>query len=148
MDAIEKLLAIEEIKALKARYFRCMDMKDWAGLRAVFTADLHADFREGSDPPLEDAVTDGADPYIAMLSPILADITTVHHGHMPEIEILSPTTARGIWAMEDKLWVKPGAPVPYGFLHGYGHYHETYRREADGWKIATVKLTRLKIDIA
>ncbi|ARS26523.1 nuclear transport factor 2 family protein [Sphingomonas sp. KC8] len=148
MDAIEQLLAIEQIKALKARYFRCMDTKDWAGLEAVFTADLHADFREGTDPPNPQAVIEGAKPYLEMLSPILADITTVHHGHMPEIAITSPTTATGIWAMEDKLWVKPGAPVPYSFLHGYGHYHETYRKEADGWKIATVRLTRLRIDVA
>ena len=148
MDAIDRLLAIEAIKALKARYFRCMDNKDWAGLEAVFTADLHADFREGTDPPFEGAVTEGARNYIAMLAPILAPITTVHHGHMPEIAITSPTTATGIWAMEDKLWVKPGALVPYNFLHGYGHYHETYRKQADGWRIASVRLTRLRIDMA
>ncbi|WP_380875023.1 bile-acid 7-alpha-dehydratase [Sphingomonas sp. DBB INV C78] len=146
MDAIEKLLAIEEIKKLKARYFRCMDTKDWAGLEAVFTEDLHADFREGSDPPFEGAITDGRRPYIEMLAPILNGIVTVHHGHMPEIHITSPTTATGIWAMEDKLWVKDRSVVPYGFLHGYGHYHETYRCEADGWKIASVRLTRLRID--
>ena len=28
---------IEAIKQLKARYFRLMDTKDWAGFRAVFT---------------------------------------------------------------------------------------------------------------
>ena len=27
MDAAEQLLAVEEIKRLKARYFRCMDTK-------------------------------------------------------------------------------------------------------------------------
>ncbi|OHT19794.1 nuclear transport factor 2 family protein [Edaphosphingomonas haloaromaticamans] len=148
MDAIERLLAIEEIKTLKARYFRCMDLKDWAGLRAVFTDDLHADFREGTDPPNPQALIAGADAYIAMLAPILANITTVHHGHMPEIAFTSPKLATGIWAMEDKLWVGPGATVPYTFLHGYGHYHETYRHEADGWRIASVRLTRLRIDIS
>jgi len=147
MDAIDKLLAIEEIRKLKARYFRCMDTKDWAGLQSVFTDDVHADFREGTDPPFEGAVTDGADPYIEMLAPILTPIVTVHHGHMPEIEITSPTTAKGVWAMEDKLWVVGDSVVPYKFLHGYGHYHETYRKEADGWRIASVRLTRLRIDM-
>ena len=36
MDAAEQLLAIEEIKQLKARYFRCMDTKDWDGFGQVF----------------------------------------------------------------------------------------------------------------
>jgi len=38
------------------------------------------------------------------LTASLAHVATVHHGHMPEIEILTERTARGIWAMEDKLW--------------------------------------------
>ena len=49
MDTIERLAAIEDIKRLKARYFRCMDMKDWAGLEAVFAPDLVADFPEISE---------------------------------------------------------------------------------------------------
>jgi hypothetical protein len=30
-------------------------------------------------------------------------------------------------------------------LHGYGHYHETYRKTAGVWRIATLHLTRLKL---
>ena len=36
MDAVDELSAIEQIKKLKARYFRCMDTKDWDGFQAVF----------------------------------------------------------------------------------------------------------------
>ena len=36
---MNRLLAIEEIKQLKARYFRFLDTKDWAGLTTVFTPD-------------------------------------------------------------------------------------------------------------
>ena len=36
MATHEELDAIEEIKSLKARYFRCMDTKDWDGFQAVF----------------------------------------------------------------------------------------------------------------
>ena len=32
-------------------------------------------------------------------------------------------------------------------LTGYGHYHETYRIEDGAWRIATLTLTRLKLDI-
>ena len=44
----QQLLDLEAIKTLKARYFRCMDSKDWDGLESpgkCFTEDLHADFR-------------------------------------------------------------------------------------------------------
>jgi len=39
--------AIEEIKQLKARYFRCMDTKDWAGYLNVFTPDAKIDSKRG-----------------------------------------------------------------------------------------------------
>ena len=47
----------------------------------------------------------------------------MHHGHMPEITLTSPTTASGIWSMEDMLRYGDGTE-----LHGYGHYHETYEK--------------------
>jgi hypothetical protein len=147
MDDTERLAAIEEIKALKARYFRCMDMKDWAGLEAVFAPDLLADFRDSTGTRDESLLTRGAEPYIRNLAPILENITTTHHGHMPEIEITSPTTATGIWAMEDLLWVQDGAPVPYKTLRGFGHYHETYEKLDGAWKIKTTRLTRLRTDV-
>ena len=34
MTEVEKLVAVEEIKKLKARYARCLDTKDWVGCRA------------------------------------------------------------------------------------------------------------------
>ena len=39
-------------------------------------------------------------------------VKSVHHGHMPEIEILSPTTARGIWAADFMHYYPPGEPFP------------------------------------
>ena len=66
---------------------------------------------------------------------------TVHQGHMPEIDLTSETTATGIWALNDiVIW-------PNGMrLDGYGHYHETYEKGADGWRIKSSKLTRLHAD--
>ena len=127
---------IEAIKQLKARYFRTMDTKDWDSMRRVFTDDLVIDTSESGG-----GVVEGADEFMAFLRETLADVVTVHHGHMPEIALTSPTTATGIWAMEDMLrW-------PNGMeLHGYGHYHETYERVGDEWRIKTSTLTRLRMD--
>ncbi|HEY4545124.1 MAG TPA: nuclear transport factor 2 family protein [Pedomonas sp.] len=146
MTDTEKLLAVLEIQALKARYFRCMDSKDWAGLEAVFAPDVETDFRDSTMEHNPALLIRGAAPYVANLAPMLEHVTTVHHGHMPEIEILSPTSARGVWAMEDKLWVKEGAPLPFRWLHGYGHYHETYTKLNGDWRIQTIRLTRLRVD--
>jgi hypothetical protein len=146
MTDTETLMAILEIQALKARYFRAMDTKDWAGLEAVFAPDLEADFRQAAGQVDESMLIHGAAAYVASLAPILQDVSTVHHGHMPEIQVHSPTMASGVWAMEDKLWVSEGSPLPFRFMHGYGHYHETYVRLADGWRIKTIRLTRLRID--
>ena len=148
MNDTEKLIAALEIQALKARYFRTMDTKDWAGLEDVFAPDLVADFRAAAGGDDESMLIHGAASYVAKLAPILEPIVTVHHGHMPQIEIHSATSASGVWAMEDKLWVQDGSDLPFRFMHGYGHYHETYVRLEDGWRIQTIRLSRLRVDIA
>jgi len=132
---------VEAIKQLKARYFRLMDTKDWAGFRAVFTPDVRVDVSgDGA------GVYEGLDVFMTMLEPTLCEVVTVHHGHTPEIEITSPTTATGIWAMEDHLRFPPGGPV--GELHGYGHYHETYVKVDGDWRIKSTKLVRLRLDLS
>ena len=85
----------------------------------------------------------GADEFMAFLQPMLDEVTTVHHGHTPEIEVTSPTTAVGIWAMQDLLSWPDGST-----LHGYGHYHETYEKSGGEWRIKTSKLTRLRMDLS
>ena len=146
MDRLDRLEAIAAIHALKARNFRCMDTKDWAGLETVFAPDLVADFRAATNTDDESQLTHGAAAYVAKLAPILQDVVTVHHGHMPEIVIESADAARGVWAMEDKLWPQPSSQLPFRMLHGYGHYHERYVRLDGEWRIAEITLTRLRVD--
>jgi ketosteroid isomerase-like protein len=127
---------LESIKQLKARYFRTMDAKDWAAMREVFTDDVVVDTSSSGG-----GVVEGGDAFVAFLRATLQDVVTVHHGHMPEIELTSESTARGIWAMQDLLKWPDGRE-----LRGYGHYHETYERGPDGWRIKTLRLTRLRVD--
>ena len=83
----------------------------------------------------------GADEFLAFLQEVLAGTVTVHQGHMPEIELTSPTTATGIWALHDIVMWPNGTR-----LDGFGHYHETYAKGQDGWRIATSTLSRLHTD--
>jgi hypothetical protein len=134
---------VEAIKQLKARYFRYLDTKQWERWGNVFTAD--AVLRHPANRP-EPIV--GREAIVATVSTKLQESITVHHGHMPEIEILSDTEARGIWAMYDRLL----HPTPGGKgrarYEGHGHYIERYVREADGeWRIADLHLRRLHLEI-
>ena len=129
---------IEQIKQLKARYFRTMDTKDWAAMRDVFTDDVLMDTSEAGGN-----VVTGADEFIAFLQEAIGPAVTVHQGHMPEITLTSDTEATGIWALHDIVdW--PGGMR----LDGYGHYHETYVKQDGEWRIASTKLTRLRLDLA
>ena len=148
MTELDRLVTIRAIEELKARYFRTLDTKDWAGYRDVFTSDLVADFRDSAGERNEAMLTHGSEAYVAGLSAMLQHVVTVHHGHMAEIEVHSATEASGIWAMEDKLWVPEGSPLPFRFMHGYGHYHERYVRLDDGWRISAIRLSRLRVDVA
>lgn len=127
---------VEAIKQLKARYFRTMDTKDWNAMRQVFCDDVMMDSSESGG-----SVEHGGDHCIAFLKATIGDVLTVHHGHMPEIELTSATTAKGIWSMEDLLRWPNG-----GELRGYGHYTETYEKQDGQWRIKTLKLSRLRMD--
>jgi uncharacterized protein (TIGR02246 family) len=127
---------VEAIKQLKARYFRTMDTKDWAGMRQVFTDEVLVDTTASGG-----GIVTGADAFVSFLEATLDGAVTVHHGHMPEIEVTSPTTAHGIWALQDVIIWPDGTR-----LHGYGHYHETYAKAGGEWRIASSTLTRLHMD--
>jgi hypothetical protein len=153
MDAVAKLIAIEEIKQVKARYFRLMDTRDFDGMTQVFCRDAVFDCSEGlhyvpvgGEPiGLTGPVTHGRDNIMAWIRDAFGNQTSVHHGHCHEITIDSDTEAHGVIAMEDYI---RGLDRKTHLLHAAGHYWETYRYEDGAWRIATSKLTRLFNDVA
>src|SRR5688572_27034077 len=120
MMPVDRLDAFNAIHALKARYFRLMDTKRWGEWQALFAPAAIMDVTGEAAtmrslgfeiPHHTDFVWSGADNIRATVSAALANVTSVHHGHMPEVEILSATEARGIWAMEDLILYEAAAPV-------------------------------------
>lgn len=144
---VETLFAIEEIKVLKARYFRLMDTHDWAGFRDLFTGDAVFDVRgaleESPDITGLEPIR-GADGIVEYVRAGIHPIQSAHYGHMPEIHILSDNHARGIWALADILRTPDGEP--FRVFYGYGHYHEEYRKAGGRWRIASLKITRLMVE--
>lgn len=145
MTEIERLLAIEEIKQVKARYFYAFDHKDWEmWRREVWAPDGRLEvpeFRPEPFTPFEEV--------LSYASEAAADQVSVHHGHTPIIEFVSDSEARVIWAMEDRLFRTREHPLYDGstWLHGWGHYHETYVKLDVGWRIRSSRLTRLRVEM-
>ena len=142
MTDLERLIALEEIKQVKARYFRCMDTKDWAAFEAVFAPDATADYSSEGDA--KEWSASGAAKIVALVRRVVESAISVHHGHMAEVEVTSPTSARGIFAMEDLIWWPEGSRRKT--LHGWGHYHETFEKHGTKWVIKTLRLTRLRVE--
>ena len=138
---LQQLLDIEAIKQLKARYFRLIDTKQWEAWGEVFATNVLLEIPEA------DAELNGRAAVVENVREMLGGASTVHHGHMPEIELTGPDTARGTWAMCDyvELTTKGEDGGRLG-LQGYGHYQEEYIREDGQWRIAKTRLERLRVD--
>jgi len=143
MDPVYELMAMEQIKRLKARRVRCMDEKDWEGYAACHTPDAVSytfqSEKTGAAGPIV-----GPKAIAEALKKQLTGRTTCHHIHAPEIELTSETTATGIWPMEDMLWWDEGGERRW--IHGYGHYRETYEKLDGQWLIKSRALSRIKVD--
>lgn len=139
MTDLEQLREAQALMTLKAAYCRLLDLKDWNAWRALFTDDFISDTTPSGGKRIE-----GADAFVAFVRGVLgaASRMTVHQVHMPEIRFLSPTSASGIWALEDFVRLAPGFS-----MRGYGHYHETYAKQDGQWRISTSRLTRLRGDL-
>lgn len=148
LDPAATAAALESLRVLKARYFRLLDSRRWDELAGLFTDPAHIDVsgERGDDRGERDLATSPRE-FVDGVARALRGARSVHHGHMPELSLTSSTTATGVWAMEDRIWWPPGSPVRE--LHGWGHYHERYRRSpdpavgVDGWRIESMRLVRL-----
>jgi hypothetical protein len=132
---VSQLIEIEAIKQLKARYFRLLDTQQWDDWGQVFSED--AILQWGPD---ESQIMNGRPAIQQGVSSSLVGAVTVHHGHMPEIELDGDDRATGIWSMYDRV------DHPEFMLEGYGHYHEEYVKANGRWRIHRLKLTRLHED--
>ncbi|MGW3650937.1 nuclear transport factor 2 family protein [Streptomyces sp. NPDC000878] len=137
MRRLEALEDVESIKQVKARYFRFVDEKKYEELAALFTPEA----KVVTDGTAWDSGADMAD----VVRDLVGAAPTVHHGHMPEIQITGADTASGIWAMEDLLTFPAGKDAPEGH-DGYGQYRETYRKVDGRWLIDSLVLTRFRMD--
>ena len=124
---LKKLEDIESLKQLKYRYWRHLDMKQWDQLAQLFAADATVCYSSGKYE------FKGVDQIMHFLSESLGEArgsVTIHHGHHPEIELLSDTSARGTWALYNYMFnVKETRGIRIG-----AYYEDTYVKLAGAWK--------------
>lgn len=153
MNESERLSAIEDIRQLKAKYWRGVDGTDGELVRSILAEDCVLDYRGCcTDPvtgvdhmPMMNMVMTGRDSWQTgnLDAPRLV---TVHQGHQSEIELTGDATARGIWSFSDRFFMPPGAP--FERLVGYGYYHDTYEKAGGRWLLKTTRITRLRVEVS
>jgi hypothetical protein len=129
--AIETLVALEEIRRVKHRYLRCVDLKRWDELADTFTPDATADY---GTPALGKPIRlAGREAIVAFLRERLGpDIITVHFASQPQIDI-DGDAATGTWCFEDTVIATEYRVV----ITGAAFYEDRYARGPDGrWRIA------------
>lgn len=147
-QALTRFQDIEEIKQLKSRYLRYMDTKQWDSFRSLFCDDATIDTSEAMIDP--HGQWDGGrlpvvtpESMTTALRSRMEDVFTLHHGHNPDIALVDSEHATGIWALEDIVRRPADCALPS--FHGWGHYHEEYRKVNGQWRFAKVKVTRLHV---
>jgi hypothetical protein len=130
---LSDLIAIEEIKQLKARYFRLMDQGRWEEFGELFSEDAVQSWK----PSPGEAPTGarGRAEVVAHIRASLAGMRSTHHGHMPEIEITGTASATGVWALFD--YCTRGDEI---IFDGAGYYRDTYVKQGGRWLIRSTEL--------
>jgi hypothetical protein len=123
---------LEELRRLKYRYLRTLDLKQWDEFADTLAPDVQASYGKRLQFDGRDAVVD------YMRESLPPSIITVHQCHHPELSVAGDT-ATGTWYLEDKVIVTEHRML----LTGAAFYDDTYARGADGvWRIARTSYIR------
>ncbi len=124
-----RLEDIELIKRLKYKYWRCIDMGDVASLRDSLTEDMRVDYKGGT---YRWQMT-GRDQILAAIAASFnSNGVGCHTGHHPEIDVLTDTTATGLWYLTD-IFINLKEKVR---TTGSALYKDKYVKIAGLWRIA------------
>lgn len=134
---VSDLIEIEAIKRLKYRYMRSVDSRLFDELESCLAPDASSSYGDGKHS------FQGRDAIMEFLrSALVGESLTLHTAHHPEIDLTSPTTATGIWVLED--WVLDSRTGSR--LHGAAHYQDEYVKIDGEWKIKSTGYKRIMED--
>lgn len=129
------LQAIEQIKQLKARYFRAVDVCNLPLLESLFTADCEINF---TSKTYEFHIKGWPDAEEFYRNAFTATRFGMHNGHTPEIEV-NGDQATGRWYLND-IFINLETNE---FLTGSAIYEDRYVKQDGKWLISTTGYNRL-----
>ncbi len=124
---MDELREIEAIKRLKYKYFRCLDWHLWDELGECFVAEATSSYGDGKFS------FQGREAILKFLVEAMGRPTALsaHHGHHPEIDLTGPTSAVGVWSLED-TFIDLDAGIT---VRGAAFYRDEYVKADGRWKI-------------
>jgi hypothetical protein len=127
---------IELIKQLKYRYCRCIDMANLDELKTLFTEDASVRYQGGSY--LFEA--QGRDKILEALGYAFhSEAIAFHHVNHPEIEVTSPTEAKGTWYLKDWFLDLKNKII----TDGSALYKDSYVKQNGKWLIKRATYERI-----
>jgi hypothetical protein len=131
-----RLEDIELIKRLKYQYWRGIDTGDIALVRDLLTEDLKVDYKGGTYR----WQMSGREPILAAIAASFnSNGVGCHTGHHPEIDVLTDTTATGIWYLTD-IFINLKEKVK---TTGSALYRDKYVKSGGKWRIAESNYERV-----
>lgn len=133
---VQRLQDLEDIKALKHRYFRAMTFGDHETLKDTLTEDVVTSYSDGKyvfedREKLLRFLIDSHDPNAKIIAWWMAG--------MPEITFQSETEATGIWAMYHSFFNQGKGFVDEMFVY----YDDAYRKEDGIWRFCRTGYKRV-----
>jgi uncharacterized protein (TIGR02246 family) len=131
MDDLQEIYAIQR---LKHRYLRCLDQKRWDELATCFTEDATCAYGDGKYS------YQGRDAIIEFLRTAMGapSFLSSHRATHPEIDLTSPTTATGIWALDDVV-IETQAQIT---IRGAAFYYDEYVKQDGTWRLRSTGYKR------
>lgn len=141
MEGLERLLALEDIRLLRAIYCRSVDSRDWPRMASILTEDFVLDMSHVQSVMggPEIVPVRGRAPVMEMFEKGFSQLgKLLHIVTIPEIEFQDGEHATGVWRQE--TYVKENRPDLPGTGIAYATVYDTYRKEGGTWLISSVRV--------
>ena len=131
----EDLVELEQIKQLKYRYARCLDLKLWDDIVECFTPDAVAEYSGGQYS------FEGRGAIVEFLRRSMGEETfhSSHKMHHPEIELVDAERATGVWALDDVVIESKWELT----IRGASFYTDEYVKIDGEWRISRTSYRRV-----
>jgi hypothetical protein len=126
---VEELADIEAIKKLKSRYLRFMDQRRWDEWIALFAEDAAIRVTISDE---EYCLWQGKKEILEGNSSLNTGNTSIHHGHTPDIDLISEDRATGHWMLHDTYLRDSGRS------ESFGYYEDEYVKIDGTWKVKQI----------